>query len=489
MVEWVLHSGVKELYDPAFGLGAFRPNDPNIRFSASEIDQRVIDFYRENYCQDISFLTNEDYLYSWNRSHTNIVCNPPYMRFQKFLNRDVVFKDFERRLNLSLSGYTNTASAFLLKSLSELNGKGRLSYIMPLEFLNTGYGTFIKQKLLEKGHLIAIISLECEKEIFPDATTSVGILLYDCEVKSPEVRFYSLKSIKELDDFEYQDPVSVITINNLDPKEKWLPYFNSSSVVFDQKKTIKLEYYGRFSRGIATGANDFFVLSKSKAINLGLSPTEYTPCITRSPQITRPIVYDEDITDCLNSDKPILLFSANGSPSEAAKQYVKLGESLGFNERFLTKHRKPWYKTETRTPAPLLLGVFSRGGYKIVRNKSNALNLTCYHGFQPNLFGIQYIDHLFLYFFSEVGRNIISLSMRTYGDSLDKFEPNDLNTASVPSPDFFDSFTSEEIAFGMKYVSEFWVLPKEFELKFKPLIKSPQEGLHSVPSPSFSLSY
>ncbi|MEB3188869.1 MAG: N-6 DNA methylase [Snowella sp.] len=473
MVEWVLCSDVKELYDPAFGLGAFRPNDPSIVFSASEIDKRVIKFYHENSCPDISFLANEDYLSSWGKRHANIVCNPPYMRFQKFLNRDSVFQDFKEQLNLTLSGYTNTASAFLLKSLSELDGRGRLSYIMPLEFLNTGYGTLVKQKLLEKGHLIGIISLECEKEIFPDATTSVGILLYDCKVKSPEVEFYSIKSINELAHFKSKSPVSTINVNNLNPKDKWLPYLKQLSISFDldRKMTVALEYYGRFSRGIATGANEFFVLSKSKAMSLGLYPRECTPCITRSSQITRPVISDKDIADFLELEKPVLLFSANGLSSKAAKEYIRKGESLGYHERFLTKHRTPWYKTEARTPAPLLLGVFSRGGYKIIRNKSNALNLTCYHGFHPNLFGLGYIDHLFLYLLSQTGRKIISLSMRSYGDSLDKFEPNDLNTASVPSRDFFDSFTSEEIISGMQYVGDFGVLPEKLELKFKTLMK------------------
>lgn len=105
---------------------------------------------------------------SWGRKHTNIVCNPPYMRFQKFLNRDAVFSAFAKNAGLRLSGYTNTASAFLIKSLLELDGKGRLAYIMPLEFLNTGYGRAVKAKLLEGGHLAAIIKVDCEKQIFPD---------------------------------------------------------------------------------------------------------------------------------------------------------------------------------------------------------------------------------------------------------------------------------------------------------------------------------
>ena len=51
---------------------------------------------------------------SWGCEHQSIVCNPPYMRFQHFRNRDAVLNAFSENLGLRLSGYTNTASAFLI---------------------------------------------------------------------------------------------------------------------------------------------------------------------------------------------------------------------------------------------------------------------------------------------------------------------------------------------------------------------------------------
>ena len=108
---------------------------------------------------------------------------------------------------MRLSGYTNIASAFLLKSLSELSSAGRLAYIMPLEFLNTGYGKLVKARLIQGGHLVAIISLDCEKDVFPDVITSVGIVLYDSGVTYPAVRFHSVESIERLPDVLKADPV------------------------------------------------------------------------------------------------------------------------------------------------------------------------------------------------------------------------------------------------------------------------------------------
>ena len=124
----------------------------------------------------------------------------------------------------------------------------------------------------------------------------------------------------------------------------------------------------------------------------------------------------------------------NGALGPAEKAYVECGQKHEYHNRYLTKCRNPWYKLEFRKPAPILLNVFSRDGYKVVRNFTSAVTLTCFHGFYPNLFGMEYVDHLFVYLLSKTGRRILENSRRRYGDGLDKFEPNDLNTALVPAP-------------------------------------------------------
>ena len=482
MVGWALESGKKSIFDPGFGLGAFFDaieDRSDIRFSGCEIDPKILDFWKSATQRKIDFIKNEDYLLSWDKTCENIVCNPPYMRFQKFLNRDKVFRVFLDKLGLKLSGYTNTASAFLLKSVSEIGNAGRVAYIMPLEFLNTGYGAIVKRRLIEDGHLVAMINFECEKDIFPDATTSVGIVLYDASRYPKYVDFHVIKSMASLATILDQPPVSRVATCELDPNSKWLPYFQSDTFSVRSEKTVPLNYFGRFSRGIATGANEFFVLRPSFAQKFGIESSEVIPCIAKSSQIKKPVFEDEDCEMLIKNDVPVLLFSANISPSKQAARYIQQGEQKGYHKRFLTKSRNPWYKTERRDPAPLLLGVFSRGGYKIIRNKSNALTLTCFHGFQPNLFGMKYLDHLFLYLASDSGRAIISLSKRKYGDALDKFEPNDLNDALVPSPKILDALSKDEVGNAILHTKKTGRIPAEIDDFFGKLkIPNGAMGLH-----------
>ena len=456
MVSWVLGSGVHSLYDPAFGLGAFRraaDGRVGVAFAASEADPRIVEFWRRGSGQPADFVRIENYLESWGGSWGNIVCNPPYMKFHKFANKTAVLAELSARLGVRVSGYTNVASAFLLKSLTELRPGGRLAYIMPLEFLNTGYGALVKRKLSESGHLYGVVNLRCEQEIFPDAITSVGIILYESARRHDKTRFYDLDAVGGLTRLDAARPVSEPLFGALDPAAKWLPYFRGRPVQAVRGKTVPFAHYGRFRRGVATGANEFFVLKPSRAKARGVE-AECTPCISRSSQIRRPVFGKAQFDELRAADKDVLLFSVGAAHSARAAEYIRYGERGGYHERFLTRNRRPWYGTETRSPSPLLLGVFSRGGYKAVLNESGAVNLTCYHGFRPNAFGASWVEHLFLYMLSGTGRALLSLASRKYGADLDKFEPNDLNGALSPAPAVLAAIPREAVAAAMRAVRE-----------------------------------
>ena len=264
MCRWVMQeNNNKKIYDPAFGLGSFyfaaKSLSENIKFSGMEIDNKIYNFFNQNFSnQDSITIDCNNYFKSWGKKYEAIICNPPYMRFQKFKDRKKVFSDFERNLNVKLIGYTNIASAFLIKSLSELKYNGRLAYIMPLEFLNTGYGKIVKTHLLESNKLKFLIQIIPEKEIFPDVTTSIGIILAHNNNKDDCVKFYSISNTKSLTRILYKKPKCSIKSSQLNPSNKWMSFFKKESLKLDRKNLLPLSYYGAFTRGIATGANSFF---------------------------------------------------------------------------------------------------------------------------------------------------------------------------------------------------------------------------------------
>ena len=143
MAKWIMKDDPKTILDPAFGLGVFYDeaiklnSETKVYFTGYEIDNHIMDYFNHNGSSPHLQVINNDYLESDVGSFDGIICNPPYMRFQKFLNRHDVLPKIEEKIGKKLIGYSNISSVFLVKALKELNINGNLAFIMPFEFFNT----------------------------------------------------------------------------------------------------------------------------------------------------------------------------------------------------------------------------------------------------------------------------------------------------------------------------------------------------------------
>ena len=452
MTKWVLRGNPRTILDPAYGLGVFydeimklRAND-SISVTGYEVDTHILEYLYPNEIRPNLKLYNCDYLESDVGKFDGIVCNPPYMRFQKFLNRHDVLPSIEEKLGKKLVGHSNISSVFLVKSLEELNPGGNLAYIMPFEFFNANYGREIKKSLLENHLLKQIIIFSNERDIFPDAITTVCVLLCMNDSQKSSIGLTIIKDIEELNQVSND---GILVNKEIDPaelpyKEKWTPIIRSFfKEIQPPVGFCKLSSYGSVVRGIATGANEFFGLTKSKIEDRGLKECHICKCITKSSQIRKLVFTDNDFQCLYMANKPVYCLDVRERLNETVRSYIEEGERSGFHTRYLTRTRKLWYQIEYRKPAPILFGVFNRGRIKIIRNFTSAINFTCFHAFYPNLFGQLIIDKLFVYLISDIGQEILKINKRSYGNTLDKFEPGDLNNSYCPSQRQFDLIDDE----------------------------------------------
>ena len=430
MMSKILKNNPKSILDPSFGLGEFYESfkkiniDNNIKFYANEIDNLSYNYYIDNINDKIENnlnLYNEDYFKNWTNKYDAIICNPPYIKFQNIDNNITILNKLKNIYNEKISGYTNLSSLFLLKSIYELNPDGILCYIMPLEFLNTTYGENIKKILLSYGSINEIIHIKNEKSIFPDANTTICILVFTKNKKIDYIKFSYGTDIKRL-------KTNFVYISNISYNEKWLRYFSDKIQMNKNNSLVPITEYGKFKRGIATGNNNFFILNDNTIKSYNISKYEYVPCITKSQIINKDIITDDDIT-CYDDTK---LFYPNNKLSEGALSYIKYGESLNYDKTYITSHRKYWLMIENIKRFPLLISVFYRNKPKIVINKSNYYNLTCFHGFEPKKEYENYIDIIFDYLHTKDAEKYFDINKRLYGNNLYKFEPNDLNKILVP---------------------------------------------------------
>ncbi len=475
MISWLIEISPDIIHDPAFGMGVFydsaRKHNYKGLFIANELDNISVDFYKSHVMIDGNLdLRNTDYFLKWSNKYDAIVCNPPYSRFQKFQNRSNVFNKLKKIFGKHISGHTNIASAFLLKSIYELKQGGRLAYIMPIEFLSTRYGETVKEIMLEQGHIHEIIYIKDENNTFESVVTTACIVFFEKTIQKSKSTKFSV--ITDATNFKIHFSKEIYS-DNLNPKNKWLPLFyvkndNANTLHEDELEFegfVSLSEYGKFKRGIATGANEFFSLNKSNINNYGLKDSDISLCISKSTQIKRPIFTQLDLEELINQDSSIFVFNPNidsdGNLSRSALAYISYGEGKNFHKRYLTRNRKKWFSLEQRNIAPILFGVFSRDGYKIVRNKTSALSLTCFHGFEPTELGNLYIDKIFIFLKSELGFKLLSKNGRKYGKNLDKFEPSDLNSILLPPPKKFDLLPMNIVLKEMDYIQNNGKISKE----------------------------
>lgn len=455
MAKWVMKDNPKTILDPAFGLGVFYDeiikltSGHRIHLTGYEIDNNILAFLDRGSNSKCLRIINGDYLEAEAGYFDGIICNPPYMRFQKFIKRHDILPKIEERIGKKLIGYSNISSIFLVKALKELKANGNLAFIMPFEFFNTGYGEEIKKSILESNLLKQIIIFSNEKEIFPDATTTVCVLLCKNNKQKEAIKITQINSNEEINGISdishfYQHEISH---SDLPYNKKWTPIILSSFSKQELPKGFcKLSIFGTFSRGIATGANDFFALNKSKLEKWKLDNNNICKCITKSSQIRKAVFTEHDFNGLFNEDKPVYCLDVKDHGKQEIREYIQEGEKLGYHNRYLTRTRNTWYKIENRKPSPILFGVFNRGRrFKVIRNFTTAINFTCFHSFNPNIFGQDLVNKLFVYLLSDLGQQIIKTNKRTYGDDLVKFEPGDLNGSLCPSNKQFERIDNADV--------------------------------------------
>ncbi len=484
MARWVAGGPQGQaILDPAAGLGVFfrailkvSPS-PAPRLVGYEIDPSALSEARrlfQAYPEERVRLEETDYLLAgWEARYGGVILNPPYRRFQHYRNRKELLQEFREHLGVRLSGLTNLASLFLLKSVSQLSEGGRCACILPSEFLNADYGQAVKELLVRLGGLRYVIVFDFQGAVFERVITTACILLFASDALRDTVEFLTLDSPvgangirplhgapsledlgEKLSAYPSPGPVGkVFAHSQLDCSRKWRVYYQGGQpespfpaglispavpqLLRQPRNLAPFSAYARVMRGIATGDNRYFTFNLDKKERCGIEAEFLLPCLSKAAQARRSFFTHRDFDELAQSGKNVCLLNApdhldNRSPAQDhLSAYLRYGESQGVHLRYLTAHRRPWYALEDRPPAPLLVTVFSRGGLRFVRNEAGVYNLTCFHSIYVKEACEDKTDLLTAYLLTRVARALLLENRREYGDGLQKLEPNDLSSAFV----------------------------------------------------------
>jgi len=494
LTQWLLgNPNLQTVQEPAFGLGIFsrlllsHRNDLSIR--AFEIDPTILATAKKHFADvpNIKILPQDYMENDWHNKYDGIICNPPYFKFHDYNNKPIL-KTVAEKLDCPLTGFTNLYTLFLLKSLYQLNEDGRCAYLVPSEFLNSNYGEIIKSYLLQKGMLRHIIVIDFSENVFDDVITTASIILCANSKEGDTVNFSYVQSISDLHQVqqglsEKSQRISFAKTfysSELQPKVKWRTYYQKQHSEH-YKHLVPFSAYAKVVRGIATGANDYFTFTLSKAKEFSIDEKFLLPCICKAVDARNTFFTQQDFESLKRNNKKVYLFNARHSDDEFVLQYIKKGESEGIDKTFLNSNRSPWFSLEHRPPAPIWVGVFNRTGLRFVRNEANIANLTAFHCVYPlseSLVSRTDVDLFFAYLLTDTAKQILTDNRREYGDGLQKFEPNDINKgmmldlALLPQSDkkkiksLYHKFQkSEKKGKASKYIDKIDNIIKKFFMK------------------------
>ena len=447
MIDWVLRNRPTKLLDPACGTGIFersifKQTDEPIKITAYDLDEMMVGI-----CKQLSSLMStltmefieKDYLLTpWEPKYDAIICNPPYLKHHHIRDKHKYISTFREKVGSNLSLNTNIYSLFMIKSLHQLTEKGRMAFITPSEFLNANYGVEVKRYLMNSRRWRYIVVFDFKIPIFNGAITTACINLFENSPSSDGLTFIKVKNEKGIGELKSliadgakkdfaTSSVEVFSkpFRNLNPVIKWRQYFEKQH---QSSLLVPFTKYASVTRGIATGANHYFTFNEEELEKFAIDRKYVVPCLTKA-YYAPDNIFTESRFDALvsHNKKTHLLYVDGNIKNEHLTNYLHLGMAEGIHKRYLTSHRNPWWLTDKREPAPILVIVFGRQGLRFVRNETGVRNLTCFHSVYLTSLGKKFINVLMAFLITNTAQKILGAEKREYGNGLEKFEPNDLN--------------------------------------------------------------
>jgi adenine-specific DNA-methyltransferase len=445
MATWVMSAKPHAVLDPAAGLGgllsACRGLNERVQLVGVERDTETLQRAKTSAPRGTKLIL-ADYLKSEAGLFDAIIANPPYVKAHRLEYSEKDWLYFEERLGTPLDRLTNLYALFLLKIWEDLASRGRAAVILPAEFLNANFGEEIKERLLRAIRPAGIAIFAPSLNVFDDALTTSAIVLLDKsqEHKAP-IWARLAETMKDAEVFvegllagRISDAGNgLIDLAALNPRHKWLNLLlNGATERVPMKFAKRVGDYFDCRRGIATGANDFFCLSRAEMREHHLSEAHVDPCITKATDADGLVFTREKFDALVARDRRCFLLNPSRNGQNLAR-YLELGKQQGIPRRHLPSHRPVWYLPENRAVADIWVAVFSRESVKYILNNSRAKNLTCFHGLYAKPGNESLAPLLTLFLNSSLGRESFSQVNRFYGEGLNKLEPKDVEDMPCPA--------------------------------------------------------
>jgi adenine-specific DNA-methyltransferase len=305
--------------------------------------------------------------------------------------------------------------------------------------MSANFAIGLKKYLLDRNLLHALVTFSNCSNIFSDALTTASVVLIEKSEKPTEkVCSYYLRSIdsegapQSLKELQLMCNAKTVDYITMRKARKWEPILRGDISEIPEGWTTLGEVVFT-KRGIATGANSFFLINENVRTQAEIDQAHVLPCIGGSSNVKGLLFTNEDFNFLSKRQARVWLLNFSTNLSDGEKKYIQYGEKQKLQKRYITKTRNPWFSMEKRAPAPIWGGVFGRGDLRFIYNDAGVRSLTNFHSIYPKIEGSSFAKALVAILNSRIVRDYMVSHQRGYGGGLMKFEPKDL--LAIPIPD------------------------------------------------------
>lgn len=374
-----------------------------------------------------------------------LMVNPPFNRHEEIPNdyKDDIYQFAKRQTGIEVPGNAGLYVYHLLIMDKWLCEGAVAVWLLPTIFMQSKYGEAIRNYLLNCVQLIRIHVYDEEWMQFENTLISTSIIVYKkTNDKNEGVLFSSGKSVeqpisskyvtrKELD--EHLDNWRVLMDNVVTPT------VHAGQMTFGDLFEIK--------RGLATGANSFFVMTREKAMQYHIPDVALRPLLPKARYL-KSVVIGAKADGYPDVEPQLVLVDCDLDENTIHDNYpdfynylqqakIPGADGTAVVDRLLVRKRKPWYKQERREPPVFLLTYMGRNKKDLpplyfVWNKSKAVALNTYLLLYPKK---RLMDKLnmnpmlyetVLEALNQSAERVIAARTRVYSGGLKKIEPKEL---------------------------------------------------------------
>lgn len=396
-----------------------------------------------------------------NRGRFDLICtNPPYVRHHH-ISADTkarVQSRIEQELGLRVSGLAGLYVYHMLLAHSVLAEEAVASWLVPSEFLVVNYGQVLRDYLRSRVELLSIHQFNPEEVQFGDALVSSCVVTY--RKASPGRRSLAYSFGGSLDEPARREEItfdSPALGRRWDLQREYRP---------DVEGVMRLGDLFDVKRGLATGANDFFIMESDRATALGL-PRKFLRPVLPSPRLIDDLVIEADADGVPLLANVGWLLDCTEAPAvlqrdfPALWRYLEEGRMRGVADGYICSHRQPWYSQEQRPPAPILASYMGRTSQRsdtpirFFRNRSCAVATNVFLNLYPRPFLQRQLNaepdriDLLHQLLASICLDTLLRNGRAYGGGLHKMEPSELaNLPLSDAPEWMQIEKYEQLVFA-----------------------------------------